>query len=238
MKHSKLILVLFVLIVPATAMSGFAQGQRPMTLIDMLEVPQLGDPQLSPDGKQILFVLGRADWAANNRVSHIWRINADGTGMVQMTNGARSENGPRWSPDGSRVAFLSRRSSAEAEDAGAQIFLIANSGGEARQLSRHATAVSSIAWAPDGAAIYFLASDPKTAEEKERDKLRDDVFAFDENYKHTHIWKIAVADGKETKITSGDFSITGFDLSRDGARIVAARGRTPGMDYLPEPIAP
>jgi len=226
----KTITIVYVMILTLALSSG-AQAKRPMTLVDMLQVPTLGDAQLSPDGKQILFVLGKADWKANNRISHIWRINLDGSGLVQMTNGARGENSPRWYPDGTRFAFIARRASAAGSGEGAeessQISVISNCGGEAEQLTNHSTAVSSISWAPAADAIYFLASDPKTPEEKERDKARDDVYAFDENYKQSHLWKFTLADAKEVRITDGDYSITSYSLSRDGTKIVATRAPNP-----------
>lgn len=200
-----------------------------MTLVDMLEVPAVGDPQLSPEGKQVLFVISKADWKSNNRVSHIWRINLDGTGLTQMTNGVRGESSPRWSPDGSRIALVGRRASQSAEggEDSSQIFIISNSGGEAQQLTKHATAVSNISWAPGGDSLYFTAPEPKSAEEKERDKARDDVFAFDENYKQTHLWKVSAGDGRETRLSEGDYSITSYSVSRDGSRIVCTRAPNP-----------
>ena len=101
-------------------------------------------------------------------------------------------------------------------------------GGEGRRLSRHATAVSGIAWAPDGKAIYFLAAEAKTDEEKQKDKVKDDVFAFDENYKQQHLWRIDVASGdgaaRSPRATS---RVLGYRLSRDGRRIVHHRAPTP-----------
>ena len=38
------------------------------------------------------------------------------------------------------------------------------------------------------------APEEKTAEEKDRDKNKDDVFVFDEDYKQPHLWKVTVAD--------------------------------------------
>jgi dipeptidyl aminopeptidase/acylaminoacyl peptidase len=207
------------------------QSKRPMTFVDLLEVPQLGEPQLSPDGRQILFVVARADWKQNRRISHIWRVNVDGGGLIQMTNGSSGESSPRWSPDGSRFAFVARRAAGAEAGAGrsdvSQVYIQSNSGGEARQLTRHETAVSSITWSPSGDSIHFLASDPKTAEEKEKDRLRDDVFAFDENYQQSHLWKVALADETDQRITQGDFSINSYVLARDGRKIIVGRGPNP-----------
>jgi len=204
-----------------------AQEPRAMSIVDMISIPQLGDPQLSPDGRQLLYTLSNADWKANRRVSHIWRVNADGSGTVQLTNGARGENSPRWSPDGSQIAFIATRS-----DTGqAQIYLISNEGGEGRQLTTHATGVSNITWSPGGDAIYFVAAEPRTAEERAKDRVRDDVYAFDENYKQRHLWKVAVAGGAEQRITEGDYSVQAYTLSRDGRRIVHQRAPNPLLGY-------
>ena len=204
-----------------------AQAKRPMTLVDLLEIPQVSDPQLSPDGRQVAFVQSRADWKANNRVSHVWRVNTDGSGLVQMTTGPRGESSPRWSPDGSRIAFVGRRAAEAGSEESAQIYTIQNSGGEAQQLTKHTTAVSNLQWSADGGSIYFLAPDAKSAEEKERDRAKDDVYAFDENFKQTHLWKAALGDGRETRVTQGDFSILNYRLSRDGSRIAFTRSATP-----------
>jgi dipeptidyl aminopeptidase/acylaminoacyl peptidase len=207
-----------------TAIAGLmAQSPRPMTIVDLINVPRLSTPQLSPDGRQILFVRSGADWKANKRVSHIWRVNADGSGLVQLTNGPEGESSPRWSPDGQAVAFVARR----AGDEVAQLYLLSNLGGEALALTKHSTAVSNPAWAPDGTSIFFLAEDPKPDEEKARAKAQDDVYAYDEDFQQRHLWKVEVATRATTRLTTGDFSVLGFDVSRDGARLVMHRSPTP-----------
>ena len=196
---------------------------RPMSFLDLLSIPVLSDPQLSPDGREVAFVQDAPDWKENKRIGHIWRVPVSGGAPVQLTRGTRGESSPRWSPDGNTLAFLARR---EGQDDG-QIYLLPGRGGEGRALSAHVTAVSAIEWSPDAARIYFLAEEAKSIEERAAASAKADVFQYDENYKQRHLWYIAVATGQETRVTNGDFSVLSYRLSGDGRQIVAERAPTP-----------
>ena len=169
-----------------------AQARRPMTLVDLVELPRVIGPQLSPDGRSVAYMLTQADWKAGRLVYHLWRQEVGGGAPTQLTF---SEAGDipvvRWSPDGRTLLFMRD----------GQISLLPAGGGESRVLTRHVPGVSAVpspSWAPDGAAVYFVAFDPPTAEERERSRLRDDVFAFDENFKQRHLWKIERGDRRRS----------------------------------------
>src|SRR5262245_9752896 len=228
-RASSILALAFLLLTPLAA-----QSPRPMSIVDLLSIPRLADPRLSPDGSAVVYTKSDADWKSGKRISHIWRVRTDAaTAPLQLTNGSDGENDPRWSPDGRTIAFTAKRG----DDEFAQIYLLPADGGEARRLTAHASAVSEITWTPDGSAIYFSAPEAKTPEEKARDKNKDDVYAYDENFKHTHLWKVQVAAAErataapagnyETKISFGDFSITTYQLSDDGKKIVFHRAPTP-----------
>jgi dipeptidyl aminopeptidase/acylaminoacyl peptidase len=195
-------------------------------MVDLLNVPRVTDPQLSPDGRQVVYEAAEADWKANKRVSHVWRIGIDGTSLVQMTSGL-GEQGARWSPDGTSIAFYGKRANGEE----AQVYLISNSGGEAKAVTHHDTSVSRLSWSPDGKAIYFTAPDPKTPDAKTRDAAKDDVFTFDENYQQTHLWRVAVDTTTEARITNGDYSVLEYQLSQDGRKVALHRAPNPQLGY-------
>ena len=203
------------------------QNKRPMSFVDIMEMPLLQDPQLSPDGSRVVFVMNKADWRSNRPIGHLYRINADGTNQIQLTFGERGESSPRWSPDGKRIAFIARRDA----DTTNQIYLLDIDGGEARRLTAHATAPGSIAWAPDGQSIYFSASDASTADEREKTRVQDDVYAFEEtNFKQRHVW-VTDLEGKTRKITTGNFNVSGYELSADGKKVVMVRAPSPLLEH-------
>ena len=82
-----------------------------------------------------------------------------------------------------------------------------------------------------GSRSTFLASDAKSADEKERDRLFDDVYSFEENnFKQRHLWTTDL-DGKTRRITEGDWNASGYELSADGKRIAMQRTTSPLLEF-------
>ena len=206
-----------------------AQDDRPvMSIVDMLNVPSLSNPRLSPDGDAVVYELAEADWQRNKQITHLWMKRDDSDEPTQITYGEHGETEPRWSPDGRYVAFITKREADEEE----QVYLLPVTGGESRRLTTHDTAVSDVTWAPDSQSLYFLAEDPKSDEEKEKEEILDDVFRFDENKKHKHLWHMPLDAEEPVRITGGDFTIRSYSLSRDGGQLVVHRAPTPLLNSI------
>src|SRR5690242_10764798 len=69
-----------------------AQAPRPMAIVDLLNVPRLTEPRLSPDGREVVYARADADWKSGKRLTHIWRARVAGGDPIQLTNGAEGES--------------------------------------------------------------------------------------------------------------------------------------------------
>src|SRR5438270_5505504 len=86
------------------------QTPRGVTPEDYFAFEFASDPNISPDGKTVAYVVTKIDRAQNRRNSSIWMVATDGSrGPWQFTTSPQSSNSPRWSPDGTSLAFLSSR---------------------------------------------------------------------------------------------------------------------------------
>lgn len=221
-------IVLTVAAIIVSAASARAQAPRAMSFVDSLDMPAVLDPQLSPDGRAVLFVIDKPDWKANKRVGHIFRVDAKGGVHVQLTFGERGESSPRWSPDGKSIAFLTRREGDEHN----QIYLFDTDGGEARRVTKHPTAPTNITWSTDGKQLWFLAGNEPTADAKEKKKVQDDVYSFDENnFEQRHLWTTTL-EGKTTKVTDGAFSVSQYEVSEKGTRVAMIRTVSPLLEHM------
>ncbi|MCC6628596.1 MAG: S9 family peptidase [Chloroflexi bacterium] len=114
------------------------------------DLPQAGEPQVSPDGRQILYTLTTLNRAAPAIESQLWRCDSDGGNARRLTwSGARNSGG-RWSPDGRQIAFVSDRVP------GSGLFVLPADGGEARELTRHPQTIDQLAWSPDGQRLAYV----------------------------------------------------------------------------------
>ena len=98
------------LLLMITCLNVQAQNdKRSMSVVDFLNIPGVSNPQLSPDGTKLIYILSESNWKANKQISHIWLANTDGTDAHQITFGPGGVSSPSWSPDGKWISFMTKR---------------------------------------------------------------------------------------------------------------------------------
>jgi Tol biopolymer transport system component len=85
--------------------SNSVSAQSHFTIDHLLQVRRVGDPQLSPDGRQLAFTIGDVKFDANRLITHIYVMPIGGGAMKQLTSDDASATSPRWSPDGKKIAY-------------------------------------------------------------------------------------------------------------------------------------
>jgi len=131
----------------------FAQDRRPFTFEDMMKLKRVGEPEVSPDGKWVVFSVVDVSLEANTKTPHIWIVPAAG-GAEREIIADQDGDRPRWSPDGKRFAFISTK------EGGSQVWVAdfdAASGtvSAVHHLTWIATGASGELWSPDGSHILF-----------------------------------------------------------------------------------
>jgi serine/threonine protein kinase len=120
-------------------------------------------PRWSPDGQRLLYVGPAGTDSLGNKLGFdIWLINANGTGLTDITSSPGDDVDPAWSPDGSKIAFTSNRinnlNQVFIMDAACPPAPDACTLGKPRNLSAGYAVESDPAWSPDGATLAVSAS--------------------------------------------------------------------------------
>ena len=235
-KSRPFVLALCVLLLPGLA----AAQKRPLSTEDIYNLKDVRDPQRSPDGKWVAYVVGRAIKDGDKNDSDIWMASWDGTQEIQLTSSPDGESQPRWSPDNKYISFVSSRQGAK----DGQLWLMNRAGGEAIKVSDVKGGISEYAWAPDAKRIVFVVSEPDPRDPKDDDKaapdkkktappividryqFKQDVDGYLRN-ERKHLYLFDVATKKAEALTTGTvYDESSPAWSPDGSQIafVSKRG--------------
>jgi dipeptidyl aminopeptidase/acylaminoacyl peptidase len=204
-------LALCALLVPGLSLAQ----KRGLTTADVYNIKDVRDPQRSPDGKWVAYVVARAIKDTDKNDSDIWMASWDGTQEIQLTSSPDSESQPRWSPDNKYIAFVSSRQGAK----DAQLWLMLRAGGEAIKVSDVKGGVSEYAWSPDSTRVVFVVGEPDPRDPKDDEKdgdkkktappividryhFKQDVEGYLRN-ERTHLYVFDVATKKAEALTPG-----------------------------------
>ncbi len=202
----------------------FSQAKRVIAFEDLISFGRITDPQISPDGKTVAFVVTYQLMEENKAASNIYLVPVSGGEIHQLTNAKGQNNNPRWMPDGRTIAFISSR------DGESQIWTIPVAGGEAKKVSHIAAEAAGLFISPNGKWFAFTSEiypdcpdedcNAKRIQEEEKNKVKAKIFTrlpyrvwnYWKDGKRSHLFVMPSDGGKAKDVTPGDFDTPPIDL--------------------------
>src|SRR5713101_8436932 len=224
-------------------------AKQPFSSSDIFELRRVGDPQISRDGKSVLYSVQWADKMNDAFYTNIWLADTSSGAQRPITQGNFKDSSPRWSPDQTRIAYLSNRSGK------VQLWVRWMDSGQEAQITNLEQAPSAITWSPDGKWIAYVARVPakpafsiSMPEKPTGSKWAEPPIVVTElNWRvdgsgvtppgFTHVFIIPATGGAPRQISSGDYNHSGelggdgIDWTGDGKWILASTQRIPDADY-------
>ncbi|MBN1447128.1 MAG: S9 family peptidase, partial [Bacteroidetes bacterium] len=197
---------------------------RPMTFEDMYALGRVSDPQVSPDGGKILYVVTYYSLESNKPNSDIHAIDILGENRVRLTDSPSSDAHPRWSPDGSSIAFISSREN------GRQIWMMNPDGSGQRRVTDLSTGIDAFEWTPTGTHFLYTSSVYPDCENDACNKTRDEeieknpvkaklidalpyrVWNSWRDGKYSHVFAMPSAGGLPVELTPGPYDTPPIDI--------------------------
>ncbi|MBN8481162.1 MAG: S9 family peptidase [Xanthomonadales bacterium] len=234
-------------------LASFAVHAQPRTTItheDLWQMPRVGAPQVSPDGRFVVFGVTEPSYKKDESVSDLWLVPTDGREPARrITADKVGESGVAWSTDSRRIAFSAKRG----DDKQAQLYVLDLArGGEAQRVTKLSTGAAAPVFSPDGTRLLFSGRVPpgsmndadseRLAKEEEERKYKARVYTgfpirawdkwLDDKQGRLFVQEIGRGDARDVLAGSALVKLAGYSLpdsgavwSPDGRSIVFAASR-------------
>jgi dipeptidyl aminopeptidase/acylaminoacyl peptidase len=201
------------------AAASLSAQQRRIQLDDLAKFVTVSDPQISPDGKSIVFVVSRPNFEEDRSDNELVLVEVATAVQRVLTFDRKDVGSPRWSPSGDRLAFLAtvpytkdNKDDTGKREGSPQAFVMPMSGGDAKKVTNAPNGVEQFAWRPNGRDIAYVTSDDPP-NQKEIEKHNDAFEVGDNDYLTTaaptssHLWLVSAEGGLPKRLTSGPWSL-------------------------------
>jgi dipeptidyl aminopeptidase/acylaminoacyl peptidase len=199
------------------ALALAAPAPRAFTVDDLVALPRVGAPTLSPDGLLVAFTVGRVSPGGDRVLTSLHVVASAGGAPRRLTARDERVSSPRFSPDGRRIAFVSDRGGTP------QAYVLELAGGEAVQATSLPTGVNDLVFSPDGKALLVTSDvDPRCgadaacaeksmAEAKARPRIATRLlFRHWNEWRErirSHVLRVPLDGAAPTDLTPGDVDV-------------------------------
>ena len=214
------------LLAPST--SALAQQQK-WTPMHVAKIRSVLSAQISPDGKQIAYLLSVPRDIPKEKDGGAWTqlhvVNLKGESRPYVS-GDVNVGSIAWTPDGRSISFLAKRDG----DKQRSLYVIPLDGGEARKILEHSTSIGSYSWSPSGKQVAFLAAQPRS---KKEEKLRAEGFnqeIYEEDFRPIRVWIATIGSDEKPRMLKLKGSASELHWSPAGDKLALALAPTPLID--------